>query len=75
MKELGPGISTYHQLLVTLFVLFLVLSLLHIPVLRTFRSYGYFDNDPQAGTYAVNSLGNMGYSKTECQAVSMLEGS
>lgn len=74
MKELGPGISTYHQLLVTLFCLFLILSLLHIPVIRIFRSYHYFDSDPQVGYYIGNSLGNMGYSKTECQSTAMIKG-
>lgn len=33
LRELGPGISTYHQLLIMLFGLFSVLALLHIPVI------------------------------------------
>ena len=45
MSELGPGISTYHQLLIMLFSLFFILFLLHIPVLRTFSASTYYDND------------------------------
>jgi hypothetical protein len=45
MSELGPGISTYHQLLVMLFSLFFLLAIVHIPVLRSFRSFDYYDND------------------------------
>ena len=74
MKELGPGISTYHQMLVTMFFLFLILSLLHIPVIRVFRSYHYYDQDKQVGFYIANSLGNMGFSKTECQSTAMIRG-
>ena len=33
LRQLGPGISTYHQFLLLLFALFFVLTLLHIPVL------------------------------------------
>ena len=45
MSELGPGISTYHRLLVMLFSLFFLLAIIHIPVLRSFRSFDYYDND------------------------------
>lgn len=42
LKELGSGISTYHQLLITLFCLFLVLCIMHAPVIETFREYGFY---------------------------------
>lgn len=66
MKELGPGISAYHQLLVTLFVLFFILFILHIPVMSIYSDYKYYDGDKDVGFYIENSLGNMGFSKTEC---------
>ena len=57
LRELGPGISTYHQLLVMLFALFTILSLLHIPVLRSFLSYEFYDSNQ--GWIAGSSIGNM----------------
>jgi hypothetical protein len=73
MKELGPGISTYHQLLVWLFFLLLLLFLLHIPILLTFHSYGFYENEPGAWV-TTWTLGNMGFSKTECVTGSMSSG-
>ena len=52
IKELGSGIVTYHQLLLSLILLFLVLSIIHIPVMKTFRSYGFYDQDEESGIYA-----------------------
>lgn len=43
LRELGPGISTYHQLLTMLFILFLILTCMHVPIMRTFRSYSFYD--------------------------------
>jgi hypothetical protein len=57
-----------------LWTLFLVLSLIHIPVLESFKSYGFYDKDEQAGFLLSHSLGNMGFSKTECQITSMIKG-
>ena len=73
LKELGPGISTYHQLLIMLFALFLVLTLMHIPVIQQFRSYNFYDKDSD-GIIAKSSLGNMGFSQTNCDAFSMIKG-
>ena len=36
LRELGPGVATYHQLLCLLLVLFLMLALLHYPVLQIY---------------------------------------
>lgn len=33
IKELGPGISTFHSLMTLLFLLFIILGCIHIPVL------------------------------------------
>lgn len=73
MKELGPGISTYHRLMVMLFFLFLVLFLLHLPVLLAFKSYSFYEGE--SGEWVAGaSLGNMGFSKTECHFSSMVTG-
>ena len=55
-----------------LFALFCILGILHIPALRSFESYNFYDSD--AGLLARSSLGNMGFSKTECLVASMLNG-
>ena len=72
MVELGPGVSTYHQYLVMILSLFLFLTILHIPVMVYFRSFGYFDDD--SGFILQHSLANMGFSKTRCNIVPVLHG-
>lgn len=72
MKELGPGISSFHRLIILLSVLFLILFFIHFPVLKSFRSFNYYsEND---GWIVHNSLGNLGFSKTECSSSSMITG-
>lgn len=73
LKELGPGISSYHQLLVMLFGLFVVLTLIHIPLYNSYYNYGYFEGG-DFDFLTQLSLGNLGYSKTECSMESMIEG-
>ena len=75
IKELGIGISTYHQLLIMLFCLFFLICLMHIPVIRTFSKYHFYKNNDNAGLYAQTSLGNMGFSRTDCQSSTLIEGS
>lgn len=36
LRELGPGIATYHQMLCLLMALFVMLALLHYPVLKIY---------------------------------------
>ena len=74
LRELGPGISTYHQLLLLLFVLFLMLSLIHIPVMGLYQSYDYFKSNDGYSFFEANSLGNLGFSKTECLIEHMMKG-
>ena len=72
LKELGPGISSYHQLLMMLFALFFILTLIHIPVLNRF-SHGTFYSESD-GLFAGLSLGNLGFSQTNCVTYSMIKG-
>lgn len=39
LKELGPGITSFHWLLTKLFMLFALLYFIHIPVINIFMSY------------------------------------
>jgi hypothetical protein len=65
LRELGPGISTYHQLLLLLMTLFMMLTLLHVPVMQIYDKYEFF-KDENHSFIEMLSLGNMGFSKTEC---------
>ena len=74
MSELGIGISSYHNLLVMLFSLFFVLILIHYPVVRSFSSHAYFDEE-KAGSFLLRrTLGNLGYSKSRCIQASLIKG-
>ena len=66
MSELGIGISSYHNLLVMLFSLFLVLALLHIPVVRGFTSSSFYDDETNGSFLLRRTLGNLGFSTTHC---------
>lgn len=70
LKELGPGISSFHQLIAFLFLMFLCILLLHIPVLGNFRSYSFFEDS----LIEYSSIGNMGFSQTMCNTASMIKG-
>ena len=74
LYELGPGISTFHQLLVMLFALFSCLLLLHIPVMLNFQSYDFYDGVNRNPTIMAGLLGNMGFSQTRCETASMISG-
>ena len=70
LRELGPGISTYHQFLLLLMTLFMMLTLLHVPVMQVYDKYEFF-RDEGHSFIEMLSLGNMGFSKTECVISSM----
>jgi hypothetical protein len=74
LKDLGVGISSFHQLLIMLFALFFVLALLHIPVLQNFRSFEFYKNADNSGLVLDGSMGNMGFSETKCISTSMFSG-
>lgn len=61
-RSLGAGISSYHQQLVHLSILFLVLFLIHIPVMTIYDNYNFFED----GDSISLSLGNMGFSESQC---------
>jgi hypothetical protein len=61
-RVLGAGISSYHQQLVHLFFLILLLFLLHIPLVCLFNSFGFYDDS----ILQMFTLGNLGFSETHC---------
>lgn len=43
--------------------------------MKTFGSYHFYENNPDVGVFATTSLGNMGFSKTDCQSRTLIKGS
>jgi hypothetical protein len=50
--------------------LFMMLSLLHVPVMQVYDKYEFFKDEGHSFIEML-SLGNMGFSKTECVISSM----
>lgn len=63
---LGFGMVAYRDLMVTLIALFTFLTVLMIP---TAIMYGNHEGIINPTTYQRFSLGNMGYSSTQCQRI------
>lgn len=63
---LGPGINAYHTFLQMLFFIFLILYILHLPLMASFAEYNFYGGDEEVGGFASNSISQLGYSKTEC---------
>ena len=51
--------------------IFLILTILHIPVMTIYSSHGYFKDETGEKMPLRISLGSMGYSKTKCAATGM----
>ena len=71
LKELGVGITSYHWLLTRLFALFLLLWLIHWPVIDIFMSYTEYKTSRHGSFGIYRSLGNMGFSAAECKIRAM----
>lgn len=65
--KLGTGMVAYRDLLYVMIWTFFLFSVMSIPALYAFRSYHAYDQIPLAlAGYEKLSLGNMGYSTTQC---------
>ena len=64
LKLLGPGIISYHSLLTWLFGLFLLLTLMHVPVIYHNVIGNFYEGDQGylGGSILKSSLGNLGFS-------------
>lgn len=67
MKELGPGISSFHRMILYFIGLLLMLFLMHIPVLWNYSEYNFYEQS-KVGFIVKRSIGNMGFSQTECDS-------
>jgi hypothetical protein len=63
---LGFGIVSYFNLLKICIFIFLVITVLHIPVMKIYKSYNNYNEDVADKLFKVVSLGNMGFSTTKC---------
>lgn len=66
---MGFGIVSYFSLLKTLMFIFLVLTLVHIPVLRAYTSYTNYSHDLEMSP--PYSIGNLGFAEPKCVTVGM----
>lgn len=66
LSALGIGINSYHNYMIMLWFLFVLLIILHIPAMRSFASYSHYDNMGMGSFMMRRTLGNIGYSSTQC---------
>ena len=57
-----------------LFLLFLMLTIIHIPVIKLYKSYDFYKKEDGYGMLEANSLGNMGFSETRCLIEPLIKG-
>jgi len=62
----GAGILNYFELQRQLMKMFCVLSLLAIPQMILFYSFGGLRNVGDVGLYVETSMGNIGFSTSDC---------
>ena len=66
INYLGFGIVSYFDLIKTMMFIFLILTLLHIPVMRIYASHNNFKEDTSEKFLRVLNIGNLGFSQTKC---------
>ena len=67
--SLGFGLMAYRKTLYSLMLLFIVMSVITYPILKTYEAGGAIDVENTITKYGVYSLGNMGYSSLQCNTV------
>jgi len=60
MLRLGFGVSSYFMLLSKLIFTFILLTLVHIPVIYQYSRYNAISENKQDRGYGAYSLGNLG---------------
>jgi len=67
-NTLGFGLIAYRNTLFSLFITFLLCSIITYPVLQAFRAgTGY--NEDKDTKYGRDSIGNLGYSSVQCSSI------
>lgn len=74
IRHFGSGISAHQQMMVLLIALMGIIYLIHIPVIKIFRSYQYYDPEVSSN-YILDSVGDMGFSDSKCEVHNMVKGS
>lgn len=68
---LGFGIVSYFDLIKTLFFLFAILSLVNLPNIMIYKSYGNYADDAVDNFHKTSTLGNLGFTSPKCVDVGM----
>jgi hypothetical protein len=63
---LGFGIVSYFSLIKTMILIFMVLSLVHLPVMKAYSSYKNYSNDLLDKFKKDYSIGNLGFATPKC---------
>lgn len=66
VNHFGFGIVSYFSLISTMIFLFLVLTIIHIPIIRAYSSYNNYETEIQDRRFKLLSLGNMGFAEPRC---------
>ncbi len=66
LSEYGFGIKAYKDILFSLALLFGVLSLIMLPTMQYYKAE---NGMPSADSYSQYSLGNFGYTSSQCQII------
>ena len=72
MNYLGFGVVSYFDLLKVMIFVFLVFTLLHMPIMRIYEEYDNFSDEVMEGKFNIFSLGNMGFSTTKCSSTGIM---
>jgi hypothetical protein len=72
LNHYGYGLVSYFNLIKTMIFIFLILSLINIPVMMTYRRYESLSGDVTDRLFKIYSMGNMGFSNTKCIHTNML---
>jgi hypothetical protein len=66
LDRLGYGMKSYFNLINYVTWIFLFLTIVNWPIYSMYSSYDYYATSASA-SYILGSMGNMGFSSTECQ--------
>ena len=68
VNYLGFGVSSYFHVIKTFMFMFLLLTIVNIPVLKIYTSYSNYKDEVSEKFSKITSLGNMGFSQTKCSS-------
>lgn len=70
--KLGEGIHGYRSVLIVFILLFLLLSILAVPIMYIYNQGGALYDEFSDSKYGNYSLGNMGFESNQCSFTPMI---